>query len=199
MKSIKYAMCCCAALFLFSVPALGQDENADDESTELAKKLQNPLAHLISVPMQLNFDKDIGSDDDGSRRTLNIQPVYPFTLNEDWHLISRTIVPLIHQEDVLMKGSDEFGVGDIVQSFFLSPSELTDRGWVWGVGPVALLPTASEDFLGTEKFGLGPTAVVLKQEGPWTVGALANHIWSVAGEDDRADVNASYFEPWLML
>jgi hypothetical protein len=123
--------------------------------------------------------------------------VYPFTLNEDWHLISRTIIPIIHQEDLPVDGEDEFGLGDIIQSFFLSPSELTERGWVWGVGPVILLPTASEDVLGTEKFGLGPTAVFLKQQGPWTVGVLANHIWSVAGDNDRADVSATYIEPWV--
>lgn len=208
MKSVKYAICCCVALSLLSGSGLAQDENAEpekklqnpvaqDESAELAKKLQNPVGDLIAVPIQFNYDRDIGPNDDGSRRALIIQPVYPFSLNEDWHLISRTIIPIIDQQDISARGMNESGVGDITQSFFLSPSELTKRGWVWGVGPVALLPTASEDVLGTEKFGLGPTAVVLKQEGPWTVGALANHIWSVAGEDDRADVSASYFEPWL--
>jgi hypothetical protein len=95
------------------------------------------------------------------------------------------------------RGHEETGLGDILQSFFLSPSELTERGWVWGVGPVINLPTASDDALGTGKWGLGPTAVVLKQEGSWTVGALANHVWSVAGDSDRADVSATYFEPWV--
>lgn len=170
---------------------------AQDTSTELAKKLQNPVADLISVPIQLDYDKDIGSNDDGSLWQMNIQPVYPITLNEDWHLISRTILTVIDQEDIPTKGQGKSGLGDITQSFFLSPSELTERGWVWGAGAVFLIPTATDEALGTEKWGLGPTAVALKQKGPWTVGALANHIWSVAGEGDRADVNVSYLEPWV--
>jgi hypothetical protein len=179
-------------LSLFSVPAL-----AENESGELAKKLQNPLAALISVPIQLNYDQDIGLNEDGGLWQLNVQPVFPFSLNEDWHLISRTIFPFISQEDIPTQGLGESGIGDITQSFFFSPAGVTKRGWIWGAGAVLLLPTASDDVLGTEKFGLGPTAVALKQEGPWTVGGLANHVWSVAGEDARADVNASYFEPWV--
>lgn len=180
-----------SVISVFPVSAQAQDES------ELAKKLQNPVAHLISVPMQLNYDKEIGPDEDGSVWTLNVQPVLPFTLNEDWHLISRTILPVIHQQDVPAEGQGETGIGDITQSFFFSPSELTKRGWLWGVGPVLLLPTASKDTLGTEKWGLGPSVVALKQTGPWTVGVLGNHIWSVAGDDDRSDLNVSYFEPWL--
>jgi len=168
-----------------------------NESEELAKKLQNPIAHLISVPIQYNYDRGIGPKDDGSRQQTNIQPIYPFRLNEDWHLISRTILPIIQQKDVPMKGMDQSGVGDITQSLFFSPDQPTENGWIWGAGPVMLLPTASDDSLGAENWGLGPTAVALKQEGPWTVGALVNHVWSVASESGRSDVDATYFEPWV--
>ncbi|HEX6884272.1 MAG TPA: transporter [Planctomycetota bacterium] len=161
----------------------------------MAKQLSNPVAALISVPFQLNHDRDVGPSD-GERWTLNVQPVVPITLSEDWNLISRTIVPLIDQEDV-PAGEDETGLGDVLQSFFFSPVEPTAGGWILGFGPVLLLPTASDETLGAEQWGLGPTAVALRQVGPWTYGALVNHVWSVAGDDDRADVNASFVQPFL--
>lgn len=168
-----------------------------DQAAELAKKLANPVAAMISVPLQYNYDENYGPNDDGSVSKLNIQPVIPATLNEEWNLITRVILPLVDQEDIPVQGASESGLGDTVASLFLSPKAPTSGGWIWGAGPVALLPTASEDVLGGEQWGFGPTAVALKQVGPWTVGALANHIWSVAGEDDRADVNATFLQPFL--
>lgn len=167
-----------------------------DQSTELAKKLANPVASLISVPLQFNYDENYGLSDDGEKFYINVQPVIPFALSEDWNLISRTILPLVHLND-MPPGNDETGLGDITQSLFFSPSQPTNRGIIWGVGPVFLLPTATDELLGSEKWGAGPTAVVLKQTGPWTVGFLGNHVWSFAGEDDRTDINASYMQPFL--
>ena len=126
----------------------------------------------------------------------NLSAEHEVTLNENWNLISRTIVPFIHQSD-LIGTSTQTGLGDIVQSAFFSPKEPTSGGWIWGAGPAFLVPTAADDLLGTEKFGLGPTAVLLKQEHGWTYGALANHIWSVAGEGSRADVSATFLQPFL--
>lgn len=171
--------------------ALAQDANAD-----LAKKLSNPVASLISVPFQFNYDSGFGPDD-GNRKTLNIQPVIPFALNDDWNVISRTVVPVIWQHDLAGPSGNQFGLGDVAQSFFISPTQPTENGITWGAGPVFLLPTATDDLLGGGKFGVGPTAVVLKQEASWTVGALANHIWSVAGKSDRPDVNATFLQPFI--
>lgn len=163
---------------------------------DLAKKLSNPVADLISVPLQLNYDQDIGPGDEGERWQLNIQPVVPLTLNADWNVISRTILPVLDQSDV-PPGEDEFGLGDITQSLFFSPKAPTAEGWIWGAGPAFLLPTAGDDTLGTEKWGAGPTAVALRQQGSLTYGALANHIWSFAGDDDRAEVSSTFLQPFL--
>lgn len=168
-----------------------------ETNEELAKKLSNPIASLISVPFQFNYDSDIGSNDDGDRYQLNIQPVIPFSLNEDWNIISRTILPIVSQDDIFSDAGSQTGLGDVVQSVFFSPKQSTKSGWIWGGGPVIVLPTATDDLLGTDKWGLGPTLVGLKQNGSWTYGALANHVWSIAGDDDRNDVSATFLQPFL--
>lgn len=170
---------------------------AAEDAAELAKKLSNPVAALISVPFQLNYDQDIGPAEDGERWLLNVQPVIPVSLNDDWNVISRTILPLVHQDDLAPGAGSQTGLGDIVQSVFFSPKAPTESGWIWGAGPVLLLPTATDDLLGADQWGIGPTAVVLKQANGWTYGALANHLWSVAGDDDRGDINATFVQPFL--
>jgi hypothetical protein len=174
----------------------GAKDEAADQAAELAKKLQNPVASLISVPLQFNWDTGIGSED-ASRYTLNVQPVIPFSIGKDWNLITRTIVPFIYAEASVAGGDDKSGLGDIVQSFFLSPKAPTSGGWIWGAGPVLLYPSATENALGSEKWGAGPTAVMLKQDSGWTYGLLANHIWSFAGKDSRADVSATFLQPFV--
>jgi hypothetical protein len=175
----------------------GEESAATDEAAELAKKLANPIASLISVPAQYNYDEYGGRNDGASVSRLNIQPVIPFSLTEDWNVITRTIVPLVDQQDFPLDAMNESGLGDITASQFFSPKASGAGGWIWGVGPVELLPSATDEMLGGEKWGLGPTGVVLKQQGPWTFGLLANHIWSVAGDDDRSDINATFLQPFV--
>jgi hypothetical protein len=167
-----------------------------EEVDDLAQKLANPIASLISVPLQYNFDENYGAAHDGSKSFINVQPVIPISLTDDYNLISRTILPLVNNNDI-PTGENDIGTGDVVQSFFFSPKKPTSGGLIWGVGPVLLLPTASEYFLGGDKWGVGPTFVGLMQEGPWTFGMLANHIWSYAGDDDRKDVNATFLQPFV--
>lgn len=197
IKPTRFLTAVLMATVLAILPIRLWAESGVDGQTDLAKKLANPIANLISIPIQANYDENIGPAEDGSQWRVNIQPVIPLSIGENWNLITRTILPLINQNDIPVSGQGESGLGDIVASQFFSPKAPTERGWIWGVGPVWLLPTATDDALGGEKFGLGPTAVVLKQQGPWTYGALANHIWSVAGEGDREDVNATFLQPFL--
>jgi hypothetical protein len=186
------AMCATIAM-----AAHAQDEPAGDDAAKLAKDLSNPIASLISVPLQSNVDFRIGPDDDGWRYQLNIQPVVPISLGADWNVISRTILPVIYQDDIFPGAGDQFGLGDVTQSLFFSPKQPLFGSLILGVGPVFLIPTGTDELLGTEKFGIGPTLVALTQQGPWTVGLLANHIESVAGDDDRADVSSTFLQPFL--
>ena len=170
--------------------------NAAEDTQEMAKELANPVASLISVPFQSNWDFHMGPDD-ATRFRENIQPVIPISMNEDWNLISRTILPIIDQGALSPQIGEKAGLGDMLQSFFFSPKRPTSDGWIWGAGPVILLPTATNSLLGAEKWGLGPTAVLLKQSNGWTYGALLNHIWSIGGAPDRRDVNSTYLQPFL--
>ena len=152
---------------------------------DLAKAAQNPIAAMISLPFQNNTDFGIGPDDE-AKNTLNIQPVWPFELNDDWNLITRTIVPVVSQPG-LAPGQDRTnGLGDTTFTAFFSPKDSGD--WTWGVGPVLLLPTASKDALGADKWGLGASVVVLTMPGKWVIGSLLSNVWSVAGSGSQ-DVN----------
>jgi len=162
---------------------------------ELADKLSNPVSSMISVPFQNNTDWGIGPYS-GSKNTLNIQPVIPLKLNSNLNLITRYILPVVDQRDVVGPDTHEFGLSDLTVSGWVSPSH-PKNGLIWGAGPALLIPTATNEYLGTKKFGCGPTALVLKQGKGLTIGFLANQVWSVAGDEDRQDVSQLFLQPFF--
>lgn len=165
------------------------------DSEELAKKLANPIANMASVPFQYNYNSGY-EPEDGHQSYVNIQPVLPFSLNNDWNLISRTIFPVISQDGVIPGKGSQFGTGATTQSFFFSPKAPTSGGLIWGVGPAFLLPTAT-DGLATNQWGVGVTGVGLTQTGPWTIGALANHLWSITGNSEHGQISNTFLQPFV--
>lgn len=170
----------------------GQDKAASD-AAELATKLANPVASLITVPFQTNTDFGTGLYN-GSRMTMNFQPVIPIPLSPKMNLITRWIIPIVTQHDMTGPSTKQSGLGDAVISGFFSP---TGSKLTWGVGPVIVVPIATNNFLGAKKWAIGPSVVALTQKNGWTVGALANHLISIAGDKARSDINATFLNPFL--
>jgi hypothetical protein len=181
-------------VFLIALAALPQTAAAQS-AEELAKKLSNPISSLISVPFQGNYDEGFG-DGDGQQSYINIQPVIPISISENWNLISRTIVPVVNQDDFTDDFGSKTGLGNITQSFFFSPKKPTQNGLIWGVGPVLQIPTAT-DGIAPNQWGAGITGVALKQANGWTVGMLANHVWSIGKSDQYGDSSNTFLQPFL--
>lgn len=153
---------------------------------ELQKAVQNPVASLISVPVQNNSNFSVGPYN-RTQDVLNIQPVIPANISDNWMIISRIIQPIVWQPYPNQTTGGEYGLGDMNPTFFLSPRK--PKKLIWGVGPAFVIPTATNNILGQGKFSLGPSVVALAQPGHWTLGALVNNVWSVAGDGSRPAVN----------
>ena len=167
------------------------EADSTDSATALAKKLQNPVGDLYSFPFQNNTNFNYGPHK-GTQNILNVQPVIPIHVNEDWNVITRTILPLVWQPSLQPVQTVPFGTGPITFSAFLSPANPVN-GWIWGAGPVMQLPTISSATLGSNVWGGGPTAAIVYMQGPWVVGALANNVWSFGGTSTRDGTRYNMF------
>lgn len=190
LKPLLSAVC-----FLLSFGCFAQEETPKTGSSaqELADKMANPVASLISVPLQNNITYGIGPYN-GIKYQINIQPVIPFKLSDNMNLITRYILPVVDQVDITGENNHEFGLSDATVTAFFAPKT---KGIILGVGPAFLVPTATEKFLGTEKFGIGPSVLVMHQGKGLSIGFIANQIWSVAGNSDRTDFNQFYTQIFL--
>ena len=164
-------------------------EKAGQSATDLAKKTQNPVADLISVPFQFNTFFETGPKGK-TQNTLLIQPVIPLTLNDDWNFIARSIFPLLNQPPLTDVQHRNHGLGNIQFQGFLSPKKPKD--WIWGFGPYLEFPTNSgpDDRFGSDNWSAGPAFVALKMEGPWVYGCLFSHLWSYHGDDPEVNITA---------
>lgn len=176
------------------VPAFAQQPAAPaEDATALAKKTQNPVGDLISVPFQFNFNTGGGLKDQ-TFLNLNIQPVIPFELNDDWNIVVRTIIPI--NSAPAPNGTTRYsGVGDIQEQVFMTPSK--PGGIIWGLGPVFSFPTGTVSGLETGSWGMGPAGVVLKMTGPWVLGGLVTQIWTIAHPETFTKVNQFLFQPFV--
>jgi len=171
-------------LFLMSTAA---GNAVASETDDLARATQNPVANLISVPFQNNTNYNFGPLEK-TQNVMNIQPVLPFKLNNDWNLITRTILPVISQPEFFPGQGRENGIGDTLFTAFLSPRN--SGGLIWGAGPALLLPTSSDNRLGAGEWAAGPSAVFLTMQGPWVVGSLFSNIWSFSEDNSDDKINS---------
>ena len=185
------------AATLLAAAFVAASAHAELSAEDLAKIAQNPVGNLISVPFQENAYFNVGPLD-GTQNVLNIQPVIPISISDDWNIITRTIIPIIWQPAFAPGQGSVSGIGDVQVSAFLSPAK--PGAWIWGMGVVTQLPTHSNDRLGNNNAGLGPTFVILHLErgSPWVYGVLINNIWSVGSTDYPFNSNAPKYSNGLL-
>jgi len=182
-----------AICLVVSGPARAQDRS-DDENEMLAKKLSNPISDLVSVPFEFNWQQKVGPLE-LTQFVLNVQPVIPFSLNKDWNLILRIVMPFVGQPPFFLGDLGEFGIGDTTTSFFFTP--VSHSGFMIGFGPAFITTQTTQPTISSGRYSVGPTAVAIEQTGPWSIGVLWNQVWSFAGDPRRSSVNQMFLEPFL--
>jgi hypothetical protein len=187
----RYSSITAITCYALATPAL-----AEMSTEELAKIAQNPVGNLISLPFQNNTNLNFGPEK-GTQNILNIQPVVPISVNDDWNIITRTILPVIWQPALGPNDGALSGLGDLQFSAFLSPAKPGE--WIWGAGPIVQAPTNSNTKLGNDNWGLGPSFVVLHLDkgSPWVYGVLINNVWSLTSNKQGGSYSNGLIQPFL--
>jgi hypothetical protein len=174
----------------------GANAHAELSEEELAKLAQNPVGNLISVPFQNNTNFNFGPEG-GTQNVLNIQPVIPISVSDDWNIITRTILPIVSMPALSPDIPSLSGISNTTLTAFLSPAN--PGHWIWGVGPVFQLPTNSNAELGNKNFGAGASFVVLHLEhgSPWVYGFLMNNVWSTTTSKQGGAYNTGLLQPFV--
>jgi hypothetical protein len=181
--------------FAILATLLAAERASAKDAEALAKESQNPIADLVTLPIEENFG--FGGIDGRTQHVVNVSPVYPLRLHERWLLINRAIIPAVVSLPSSVTGlDDEIGLGDINFTPFLSPQGLSER-FSFAIGPNFTFPSATDPALGTGKWSVGPAAILLMEQGPWVTGFLIANSWSIGGKTGRPDVNAGVLQPWL--
>jgi len=194
MKMKLTCICTIILTTLIIVPTQAE-ETGQDSASDLAKKTQNPVADLISLPLQWNSYFETGPKGK-TQNVLLIQPVIPVSLNDDWNFIARPIIPLLEQPPLIDTQNRNHGLGNIQFQGFFSPKEKVGD-WIIGFGPYLEFPTNSgpDGRFGSDNWSAGPAFVALKMEGPWVYGGLVTQLWSYQGNDP--EVNTTAFQPFI--
>ena len=180
-------------LLICSINISAQDStdpapNSTDTEQDLSKAAANPIANMISIPIQLNWNFGIG-EYDRTQKVFNIQPVLPFRLNDKWNVINRIIIPIIGQPENAESGTS-WGIGNtVISSFFVPESKGV---FMWGIGSALNIPTSTAPEFGGNDFGIGPAVVMLVTPGHWVAGFTFNHTWSYRTDELNAFF-AQYF------
>jgi len=190
MTMVRLATLALASLLVLNSAVAAEGAGEKGALAELAKQEQNPLARLIRVQFEDNAQFGFGPDNE-VLNFLRIQPLIPFDLSEDWALIARPVIPIVHQP--WPESAD--GLSDIALQLLLSPEK--SGKFIWGAGPAFVFPTATDKIIGTGKWSAGPAVVGVYTSGPWVVGAVVNQLWSFAGDDSRQAVNAMTLRPFI--
>jgi hypothetical protein len=164
---------------VWGVLLLASALHAQQTTENLEKLARNPVGDAVKIPLAESINFDAGPYGHTST-SLQIQPIIPFRIAEEWLVIPRIVATLAaHEPEVSQASGGSTGLGDTVATVFLTPAH---TGMVvWGAGPSLLIPTATDTNTGAGKWGLGPSLALVAQPNWGSIATAVQNIWSLPG------------------